>query len=316
MLLTNHYFAIELLFFILWEISSRLDISIYRLRHILEIRMNKDIHRIFPSSVPTVLAGTIEFESGHPFENVEGLDEHSDLICGVCHMLPRNPIETIRCSHIFCKACIQKATGHVNPNYNGNCPLCRSPINVISNILHRISPTALTNIYNSLRIKCSLCYVHKAGLQDMDHHQMFQCLARPIQCPNKGCVVILPAGELIGSHYQTCKFYSRYCEKCHLPIRITEYNAHDCKQRLWDALYKFHKFFNSQRKEQPILTKFGAAGTSHYDIPLVNRDWFLVKYKEEGLDREMTDDSTPVNIIQKGNVLQIEDHEPSLSAFI
>ena len=277
--------------------------------------MDSNTTRQFPPMVPTVLAGTIEFESGYPFENVEGLNEHLDLICGVCHMLPKNPIETYRCSHIFCKACIQKATGVANPNYTSNaiCPMCRSSFQVISNILYRITNTALTNLYNSLVIKCSLCSLYKAGLKDLDHHEVFECPARPIQCPNTDCTVILPADELITTHFQTCKYYSKNCEKCHLPVRISEFNTHDCKHRLWDALYKFQMFFNKNRKEAPPLSKLGVGGTTHYHIHLINREGFLAKYKDEYIECKMIDDETPLNIIRKGNVIQIEGHNPPSS---
>ena len=245
--------------------------------------------REFPSNIPSALAGNLDFECGYPIENVEGLSDYSDIICGICHLLPRNPIETFPCYHLFCKACIQQATGLVNiDQLRAKCPMCRSAIQTILPVFNRGRTSALTNIYNSLKIKCTQCWDYKAGIIELDHHEMFECPARPIKCPNPGCSVVLPAEQMISSHFQKCLYYSVYCLRCQLPVRVKQFPSHDCKQLLITALMKFYKFFDKHKKPIPYLSKNETLAKLAYNFPPIIRQRFLDSCKKDYIEEDLS----------------------------
>ena len=232
--------------------------------------------RIFPSVMPTALAGDFEFEIGYTLDTVEGFSDYSHLLCGLCQRLPRNPLELSECGHLFCFCCSRKVGNCASTNScQVQCLKCGKHSWTCDILLTKHHPSTIARIFHSLRIKCKHGCGYKAGPIDLDEHEVLKCPQRPTHCPNFGCPLILPAQQLITDHFHSCQYYKVYCEDCRLPIAESDLLTHDCLERLKDALRNFYLYFNTYQKPIPPQLSLSAPGTPLFDIAKRNRSRFL-----------------------------------------
>ena len=253
--------------------------------------------RQFPTKVPNVEAGSLEFERGFPVQFVEDLTEDSLLLCGICHILPRDPIELESCGHLFCFSCLNQVVSIKNGFktsfrhfQKANCPICRSEFSPLRYNKIVYTSSTLKRMYHSLQINCPLQCGFKSNLIKMDEHQMFECSQRLIKCPNHKCDIVLPAQNLENEHFTKCTFYRVYCPQCKLPVSQSTLHSHNCMNRLNEALSDVYKYFHSRNKSIPPNICKGPPGAPLYSIPDVNRQKYLDVAKAEYQDSDGEDE--------------------------
>jgi len=68
-----------------------------------------------------------ESMGGYDYEFIEAISD--DLICILCHLALKNPLQIEECGHIFCKVCFNQMKDHAESNaLEVCCPLDRQNI--------------------------------------------------------------------------------------------------------------------------------------------------------------------------------------------
>ena len=253
--------------------------------------------RQFPPKVPNIHAGSLEFERGYPVQCVEDLTEDSLLLCGICHMLPRNPIELECCGHLFCFPCLNQLVSIKNAFKNtfrhyqkANCPICRTEFSSLEYTRIAHLPSTLGRMYHSLEVNCPLQCGFKSDPIKMDEHQLYECNQRLIKCPNHKCDVVIIAQKLENVHFPKCSLYLVHCPQCKLPVSQSTLHSHNCMNRLKEALTDIYKYFHSHNKIIPPSIRIGQSAAPLYSITDVNRQKYLDVAKAEYHESDAEDE--------------------------
>lgn len=239
-----------------------------------------------PECLPCYHAGDFEYEQGFKVENLIKGTPIPELLCGICHGIPRQYCAPPHCYHLFCKSCLTyyiaqygyyQQTRRYEPCRMFRCPICQkeSPESVTmwDDSPHYI--TQIHNVINGLQLKCPYGCPFVGSSFDMDRHQLELCEERPIQCPNYACFVVVKAKEM-GLHFQKCNKHRTYCPECFLPVLISELAQHDCHDARREALKEFYKHYRIFGLRIPGLLREGHPNQAMYSEKIhVNRFKFV-----------------------------------------
>jgi hypothetical protein len=145
---------------------------------------------------------------GYDVSRFEG-EVREDLLCSICHDVPKDPRLCQNKDHIFCLAHISR---HLHQNSH-TCPVCRDPLT--PETLRR--PTGfLKNYLEDLKIKCD----HRdrgcpdvVRLEDLQRH-VDQCGFVPVTCGNEGCGTEVNKSDKEKHERNFCQFRIAKCHDC------------------------------------------------------------------------------------------------------
>jgi hypothetical protein len=157
---------------------------------------------------PTMPCKMEDEEQGYDVNRFVG-EVRNDLLCFVCHDVPKDPRLCQNKDHIFCLAHISR---HLHQNSN-TCPVCRDPLT--PETLKR--PTRiLKNYLEDRKIKCDH---HDRGcpdvvrLEDLQRH-VDQCGFAPVMCRNEGCETEVNKSDKENHEKNLCQFRIAKCHDC------------------------------------------------------------------------------------------------------
>ena len=272
--------------------------------------------RKFPKSIPSTAIGELDFEVGFALENVQGITNDSELLCSICHALPRRPLE-LRCGHFFCHTCITQlivvsngARRRLLPSghQKAACPICRKEFSVLDITDESNFQTTFLRLFNAIRVRCPFGCDYEGDPKTMDKHQRYSCPERPIRCPNYLCPVIGTATVVENGHYADCEYYRLFCPRCTLAVPHDELETHDCVKRQQQALNKFYQHFLSHGGKINPLCVPGKAGAPMYVISFHERDDFQDKVKDDGEESDMSDS----DVTALENMLPLPDYDAAI----
>ena len=175
-----------------------------------------------------------------------------DVICAICRNVSNDPVVT-RCSHVFCKTCMQTAV-----LYNRTCPTCRTEnacntlsVNSFANRLINKQtvhcPLAMTyqstactwtgslsdayyHVTNECGLKLTTCLeCYKQVRRDSyEHHKNTECIHRITVCSR--CVALIPHSELDAHQQHTCGALVTTCAHCYTSMTRSDLLTHVCKK--------------------------------------------------------------------------------------
>ena len=134
---------------------------------------------------------------------------NDDLICSICHEVPKNPRVCQNGDHLFC---FDHITRHLDENSH-TCPVCRDPLT--PETLKRPS-RYLRKSLGKLKIKCDH---HDRGcpdvvlLENLQRH-VDQCDFSPVKCENEGCEMIINKRDKENHVKHLCQFKIPRCHDC------------------------------------------------------------------------------------------------------
>ncbi|KAF0155396.1 MAG: hypothetical protein FD188_3147 [Ignavibacteria bacterium] len=198
---------------------------------------------IFPKKIATTEINSPDFEAGFDEKNVVGGFPNNYFMCSICEGLPRHPVFLDKCGHLFCEMCM-KQHFKINSKLNApfltiraaTCPTCKTEFTLGDVLVFDCFQTWAKAIYKTIQVSCPFDCEYKGNPFEVDHHQVFECPLRRIQCPNEGCGEIQPAYMMEADHFPQCPCLRIYCTACKLPVLASERITHDCKSRMNDAI--------------------------------------------------------------------------------
>ena len=191
-------------------------------------------------AAPSVRAFTnSDLHSGYNGETaVFDKDTVACFLCPACFLIPKVPVAFSACGHIMCDCCFLRLCrarfanlSDVGRSQQLTCPLCR----------HEHTPDAvkhfsewdplLIRIYNSIRVLCTNGSCKwKGTIREMEHHEIFLCKKRVVQCPTNGCNFESKADQM-PSHLLKCPNLQLYHD-CGLPVVAAQFERHDCLREM------------------------------------------------------------------------------------
>ena len=170
---------------------------------------------------------------------IENPDHTNVVRCPVCFDIPRFPIIS-KCNHVLCNECFVKnftsKMSHQGNDYYTKCPECRTHLGITDVYTYSqyklISPQSTTILfYNSIRVFCDNNGCHQfINFEQLNEHEMFQCLFRKIVCPAKLCPAVGPPDQTL-KHTLICPLHSIWCGVCYSKYSGVVY-AHNCVKML------------------------------------------------------------------------------------
>lgn len=137
--------------------------------------------------------------------------------------IPRQPV-LLKCGDCMCWECYMKLEGT-------SCPRCRHPIDegdVRQLAQFTAQETRLISAFTD--VDChNACGFHGPSTRTVEHEKVF-CPLRDVKCPNKGCLTVGMARDIVGQHLAACPWAREACRQCRLP-RLSVPNPnhpHDC----------------------------------------------------------------------------------------
>ncbi len=164
------------------------------------------------------------------------------FICTICLSIPGRPCTIPVCGHLFCETCIETYVGTAGGATafrvvkSGNCPNCKRQFDLQEvRAFEQFQPWE-QSVYKSLILGCPLRCLFTGNPFEMDKHQTYECLNRPVKCPNPGCTVRTCFSNMSGGHFSNCDKLMIYCGKCNLPVFKSSLSTHDCLSRMARAV--------------------------------------------------------------------------------
>ena len=195
----------------------------------------RDSHsRPLPEFIQSVDAFKEELETGFDESHVIGGIKSNWTMCSFCQGLPRHPISSRKCGHLFCEQCFQMYFArNARPNHDWitykqtTCPVCKTMLALTDMEVFDLFTPWAKGIYKAIQVKCPYGCEYIGSAFDVDHHQIYKCPKRVITCPNHGCTTNAQADSM-KEHFNTCPMLREYCGQCHLPILKSEMENHEC----------------------------------------------------------------------------------------
>ena len=196
-----------------------------------------------PEKLPNVEANSAEFESGFDESCMRSGFASNYFMCSICEGFPRHPITLRKCGHLFCELCIKEQfdrNSKVAPPFmtlrNAPCPSCTNRFMLGDIKLFEDFDLWAQGVYKATILNCPYGCGFSGNAFDVDHHQVYQCRRRKVQCPNEGCGHVLPACDMELIHFATCPNLRIHCHDCNLPVLVSEINSHNCVRRMHVAM--------------------------------------------------------------------------------
>ena len=157
---------------------------------------------------------------------IDNSSEIDEFVCPLCKGILNEPIID-KCSHVFCKACIEKYY-----NIYKQCPISKNKIN----IKEITSINIITNRINKNKIKCKnynkgCDWIGK--ILDMKNHILNDCQKTLIKCPFENCNLLIMK-EHLDNHIKECDYRNVECQDCHnnFPFKILiEQHSSVCEKK-------------------------------------------------------------------------------------
>eukprot|EP01063_Lacrimia_lanifica_P009344 TRINITY_DN16335_c0_g2_i1.p1 TRINITY_DN16335_c0_g2~~TRINITY_DN16335_c0_g2_i1.p1 ORF type:complete len:415 (+),score=103.62 TRINITY_DN16335_c0_g2_i1:65-1246(+) len=190
-------------------------------------------------------------EEGDPLCDFDYVtDVPSDLQCGICQELVRDPVVTEECGHLFCEECLAKAA-----SLSTACPICRRE-KYTTRKDHRAKRQS-----EGLEVKCNYkgC-VWVGGYSAVFKHQAL-CEHRPVYCSYKefGCVEPMEAAAPVHEQTHVAAHLKMVCAEL-LRMKqgmagVEEREAATRRDRaaLWEELAATRDALRQEREEKEAL---------------------------------------------------------------
>lgn len=160
--------------------------------------------------------------------NVSGTsskDSYKDLFCPICCKILENPIQSLKCLHIFCRECL-----NFNSMNSKACPLDSMELNVDN--ITEIIPEKIAKVLSSIRVTCrnNGCK-ENLMLTEIRDHEANECWYRMSRC-KRGCNMLITEIEQ-RIHNFVCS-HNFYFEKKNNNLSLESHNedAEDVKDPL------------------------------------------------------------------------------------
>lgn len=166
--------------------------------------------------------------------DVERFQEEVDpaLLCAFCKGVVEEPVAG-KCSHLFCKACLEKALS----KRRHECPECEMEI---SSSEAKAPEDELVEKLGGLSLQCKH---HKDGCEAvvgyhaMPAHMLMECPFRLVPCEHKGCSELIPHADREG-HMEQCSYRLVECKVCKVCLPRKDMPAHQAVKRCFEQLNK------------------------------------------------------------------------------
>lgn len=147
---------------------------------------------------------------GYDDEFVEVVED--DLLCPICHLPLKRPVQTESCGHRFCRQCIDRHFTSQETNRQPlTCPMDQTKLSRQQDIF---SDRATERKILSLIIKCpSEGYQWTGELRAKNTH-LTHCPHEVVSCTNYGCLVTLPRRALQEHLTSACDHRIICCSYC------------------------------------------------------------------------------------------------------
>ena len=212
--------------------------------HFVSEVKNEDLK--LPHDYPNADINLAGYDSGFEESQAVVAGTNGSFICTICLGIPRRPVILPRCGHLFCQACIEKASQSkkveiFGKEYSSNtCPNCKSSFSQTDTKEFEAQDPWAQRVFKSLQLICLYQCGFKGNSFEMDPHQSFQCLKRRVKCPGEDCGLMMDFDKLRDEHIKTCPKVLIYCNQCMLPVRREKLDSHDCLDRMAQALKGCH----------------------------------------------------------------------------
>ena len=169
------------------------------------------------------------------FKNKQVLLENQELkqMCGICNHVPRYPLFN-KCGHLTCLLCLQKYKRlKFTFKLIITCLTCRQDCCMYEIYTYQVEklkrPDSISmRIFNKAQFICSIQGCGQSFLlEQINHHEMYECLHRNIQCAVSYCKFINKL-EAVINHSIKCLFHLIYCAK-YKTLSNVSVLKHDCK---------------------------------------------------------------------------------------
>jgi Zinc finger, C3HC4 type (RING finger) len=224
---------------------------------------------------------------------IENPDHTNVVRCPVCFDIPRFPIIS-KCNHVLCNECFVKnftsKMSHRGNDYFTKCPECRAHLGITD--VQTYQHYKLTNpnstassFYGSIKVVCDNAGCNQfICFDELNEHEMFNCLFRKIVCPAKLCPAVGPAEQIL-NHTLKCPLHSIWCGVCYTKYSCVVF-GHNCEKMLQRRIIMGNKC----TKELLI----GHVNHESGDILLPNED------KPKSLDLEAIDSINNLIRLKRG----------------
>ncbi|GJQ14890.1 hypothetical protein GpartN1_g6681.t1 [Galdieria partita] len=148
--------------------------------------------------------------------------ETEDYVCSICCSICSDPCCSDKCSHVFCKVCIEAWTESICPR-GPRCPTCGT---LCTGWI--VSPFA-EKVILKLRLQCPHSCGWQGALKDYERNHKGRCPNEMGECSS--CRLELKRSEFFDSHYGNCSYHLVCCDYCHCAIpsmMLCAHMAHEC----------------------------------------------------------------------------------------
>ncbi|XP_068731079.1 TNF receptor-associated factor 4-like [Montipora capricornis] len=146
---------------------------------------------------------------GYDDEFVEVVED--DLLCPICHLPLKRPVQTESCGHRFCRQCIDR---HFTSQERNRQPLTCPMDQTLSRQQDIFSDRATERKILSLIIKCPSKGCQWTGELRAKNTHLTHCPHEVVSCTNDGCRATLPRRALQEHLTSTCDHRIICCSYC------------------------------------------------------------------------------------------------------